>query len=240
MLALILAATIAANPGGADVSDRCAEALAALARAGTVEATSKGNAVNVAGTPLQLRARVEEERQAGPQWVAGIAVQVAVRGNASALVEGAVGVGATRADAVDTAILEWANLAGVALIRAVAVRGRSKEVFSVGRVGVYPGFAGIRGAQGLSWSLASNRQLVTLMAPALSGLAPGQLHGLSVSILVDSKGPVRGECRLDGVASPAAFASAQRYPWPRSKETYMLRQYYVLQPGSKAPPKPGS
>ena len=240
MLALILSALIAAPAGGADLSNRCAETLAALAQAGTVEATSNGSAVNLAGTPLRLNARVEEERQAGPQWVVGIAVQVAVPGNPSPIAEGAVGFGATRAEAIDTAILEWANLAGVALIRAVAVRERSKEIFSVGRVGVYPGFAGVRGTPGIPWALADNRRLVTLMAPVLADLAEGRLHTLSVSMLVDAKGAVRGECRLDGTASPAALASALRYPWPKSKGAYMLRQYFILQPGGKSRPKSGA
>lgn len=168
VIALVLSAMLAAPPGGADLSNRCAEALAALARAGTVEAAASGNTVALAGKPLRLSARVEEERQAGAQWMVGIAVQVAPPGNASALAEGAVGIGPTRAEAIDTAIVEWANLAGVGFIRAVAVRESSKEVFSVGGIGVYPGFAGVRGSPGLSWSLARNTQLVTLMAPALA------------------------------------------------------------------------
>lgn len=236
MIALLLSAMLAAPPAGADLSNRCAEALAALARAGTVEAAASGNTVTLAGKPLRLKALVEEERRAGAQWMVGIVVQVAVPGNASALAEGAVGIGPTRADAVDTAIVEWANLAGVAFIRAIAVRDLSREVFSVGGSGVYPGFAGVRGSPGLSWSLANNKQLVTLLAPALSGLTRGQLHGLSVSILVDEKGTVRGECRVDGAASPAALASARRYPWPRSKGTYMFKQYYLLQPATQRPP----
>ena len=72
---------------------------------------------------------------------------------------------------------------------------------------------------------------MTLMAPALAGLSRGQLHGLSVSILVDDKGAPRGECRVDGAASPAALSSALRYPWPKATGAYMFKQYYVLQPG---------
>jgi hypothetical protein len=231
LIALILSAMLAAPPGGADLSNRCADALAELARAGTVEAAASGNTVNLAGKPLRLNARVEDVRQAGSQWMVGIAVQVAPPGNVSALAEGAVGIGPTREDAIDTAIVEWANLAGVGFIRAIAVRERSKEVFSVGGVGVYPGFAGVRGSPAISWSLARNKQLVTLMAPALAGLSRGQLHGLSVSILVDDKGTVRGECRVDGAASRAALASALRYPWPKATGAYMFKQYYVLQPG---------
>lgn len=239
LVAFVLAATVAASPGGADVSNQCAAALAALARAGTVEATSSAGTVTLAGTPLRLKARIEEERQAGSQWMVGIAVLVATPGKAPALAEGAVGIGATRADAVDAAILEWANLAGVAFIRALAVRERSKEVFAVAGTDVYPGFAGLRGSPGPSWSLESNKKLVTLMAPVLAGLAPGRLHGLSVSVFVDGKGAVRGECLVDGASSPAALASALRYPWPRTSDAYMFRQYYVLQPGKKAPPKSG-
>lgn len=239
LLALVLAAKVAAPPGGADVSSQCAAALAALARAGTVEATSSASTVTLAGTPLRLLARIEEERQAGSQWMVGIAVLVATPGKAPALAEGAVGIGATRAEAVDTAILEWANLAGVAFIRALAVRERSKEVFSVAGTGVYPGFAGLRGSNEPPWTLAKNKELVTLMAPVLAGLAPGRLHGLSVSVLVDGKGAVRGECLVDGAQSPAALALALRYPWPRPKGTYLFRQYYVLQPAKKAPPKAG-
>lgn len=239
MIALILSATIAATPAGADVSNRCAEALVALARAGSVEATASASTVRLAGTPIRLNGRVEEARQAGPQWMVGIAVQAATPGNAAPLVDGAVGAGPTRADAIDAAILEWANLSGVALIRAVAVRERSKEVFAVGGVGVYPGFAGVRGSPGIPWTLAENRRLVTAIAPALGGLSRGPLHGLSISVLVEGKGAVRGECRIDGVVSPAALASALKYPWPRDKGTYMLRQYFVLETGKKAPPKPG-
>jgi hypothetical protein len=231
VIALIFSALLAAPPAGANISNRCADALAALARAGSVEATASGNTVTLAGKPLRLNARVEEERQAGSEWMVGVAVQVATPDNVSALAEGAVGIGDTRAEAVDTAIVEWANLAGVAFIRAIAVRESSKEVFSVGGVGVYPGFAGVRGLPGLSWSLANNKQLVTLMAPALAKLSRGRFHGLSVSILVDEKGAVRGECRVDGASSPAARASALRYPWPKPKGTYMFKQYYLLQTG---------
>ena len=231
MLALILSAMVAAPPGGADLSSRCAFALAELARAGTVEATATAHTVTLAGTPLRLSARVEDERKAGSQWMVGLGVRVAAPGNASALAESSVGIGSTREEAIDGAVQEWAQLAGVAFIRAIAVRERSKEVFSVAGLGVYPGFTGFRGSQELSWSLANNRQLVTLMAPALAGLKRGQLHGLSVSILVESNGTVRGECRVDGSASSSALASALRYPWPRMAGTYMFKQYYVLQTG---------
>ena len=81
----------------------------------------------------------------------GIAVQVAAPGNVSALAEGAVGIGPTRAEAIDTAIVEWAKLAGVGFIRAIAVREAPRRCSRSGGSAstlALPGFADHRGSRG--------------------------------------------------------------------------------------------
>jgi hypothetical protein len=211
-----------------DLSARCAAALAASARNEKLEAATTGSRVTVAGTNLQVDARIEQEEQSGSQWLVAIAVRASV-GNGASLVAGSVGVGTSRGDALDTAIDEWVQLAGVALVRSLVLRERSAERFAVDGAVVYPGATGIRGPAQPPWSKEDHERLLELLLPSVGRLDDGQPHALSLIVVVDPTKAVQGECRWDNTASPSLLDAAMKFPWPRLKTTYMFKQYYVAE-----------
>jgi hypothetical protein len=175
-------------------------------------------------------AKLENQGTAGSQRVAGIGVAVYGPG-AGKLVAGSVGVGASHAEAVETAVAEWVQLAGIAIVRALVLKERSSERYDLGGHIVYPGATGVRGPARPPWSAESQRQLIGRLVPAFKDLNPGELHSVSLAVVVNPGGPIEGECLVNGARSPAVLAAVAAYPWARLKTSYMFKQYYVVEKG---------
>ena len=214
----------------ADLSTRCAGALAASARASNIQATAAGKRVLLSGAELQLDARIEQEQQQGSQWVVGIAVTTSASGNS--LSAASVGVGTSRADALETAIAEWVQLAGVAQVGGLVLKQRSKERLTLGGAVVYPGATGFRGPDHPTWSNEDHSRLLSLLLSSLGNIASDRLHSLSLTLVVDPIGDVQCDCRLDAAASAVMIDAAKKFPWPRLKKSYMFKQYYVAEGAS--------
>jgi Family of unknown function (DUF6348) len=177
---------------------------------------------------LNLQVRIEQEVQQGPQWVVGIAVETGLADGVS-LTAGSVGVGTTRQDAHQTAVTEWRQLAGVAILRGVALKERSGEVIARNGFMLYPGATGIRGAEQPPWSDDQHARLVELITPELMGLSAGRLHDLSLSVGVNPTGEVEGDCRLDGASSQSILDAVKTFSWPKLKTPYIFKRYYLVE-----------
>jgi hypothetical protein len=211
----------------ADLSVRCAVALGASAHQTKIEASVAGSRVTIAGTELILDAKIENETHQGSSWVIGIAVITSGAGNTFSA--GSVGVGTSRADALDTAIAEWAALAGVAIVRALVLKEHADERFVLGGFIVYPGATGFRGPEQPSWSKDDQSQLFGRLMPVMAGLPAQRLHSVSLSVLVEPIGDVQGDCRLDGTISSDVLDDVKKFPWPRLKTSYIFKQYYIVE-----------
>src|SRR5438105_13548657 len=104
-------------PDNTALSARCANALNEIARRAHVTTRSEGATLIANGKRLSISAVRENEARSQDAYLAGIAVTVTVD-QQPGLKFGSVGVGSSPDDAIQTAVDEWAQLAGVAIIRA--------------------------------------------------------------------------------------------------------------------------
>jgi hypothetical protein len=213
-----------------NLSNRCAVSLASLARSSGATPSLEGNRIRINKDELQLSANIEDEGQAQSQYAVGLAVGVSVNGVARPLTVGSVGIGASREEAVETAVSEWAQLAGVALLDALGVRKQGGLTFGAGRFSVHPGLMGIRGSQDVVWSDDSQRRLLDSLGALIRGLesSPSEFHSVSIRLVVEPGGVSGGECRVDGAVSAEALKAVHSFPWPPTTKGYMFKQFYVL------------
>jgi hypothetical protein len=114
----------------------------------------------------------------------------------------------------------------------------------VGRYIVQIGPTGIRGALpgegGKDLSRTDlHRAFLHQLEPALSTLFPstgGQLHALTLTLVLKPHATLEGSCRVDGQKSAALCDSARSFAWPTPATPIMLKQFYVLS-GPRAPGK---
>ena len=215
------------SPG---LSRLCAESLATLAKSSGVTPSIEGNHLRIGKDELRLSAYVESEGRPHSQYALGLAVEVSINGVTQPLTAGAVGIGATREEAAETAVSEWAQLAGVALLDALGVGRQGEPTFSAGRFSIHPGFTGIRGSRDVAWTEDSQRKLLGILNPLIRGLesSPSEFHAISIMLVVEPGGATGGEGRVDGEVSPAALKAAESFPWPPTRNGYMFKQFYVL------------
>jgi hypothetical protein len=232
VLAIVIVVTLIAvsiSRGSSHLSERCVQALVTLAKAAGTIVTSSGDRIWIGGKEVRLKAQIENEGRADASFLAGLRVDVLVNGAPQPLSFGAVGMGKSRDEAVDTAVSEWAMSVGEALLGAFGVKTGTPPQ-DVGPFLVYAGLVGIRGAPGVVPPAEVNGQLLPQLATVIKGLesSPSEFHSISLMLVVKRDGPVGGECRVDGTASPAALAAAQSIPWSWNGADYMFKQSYVL------------
>lgn len=232
VLPAVLASAFQVEPPSSsdELSVRCAAALASLARASGLTVSVRGAAVAFPDGLITLRARVEARQAGQGRALAGVAVESAVDGQIGFTV-GSVGVGRDDADAVETAIQEWSQLVGQALIRAVVTRERSTERYAVGGFFAYPGATGFRGATPPSWSGADHERLLGALRSSLPAAASTLMHALMLTVVVEPGQVPQGEARLNGAISASLWLAAQGFAWPSSRSGYIFKQFYILVPG---------
>jgi Family of unknown function (DUF6348) len=179
---------------------------------------------------VRLRAEIEaaEPSPDNKKYLIGLRINVFVDGVLQPLTFGSVGIGSDRGDAVETAVSDWAMYVGDPLLGALGVK-IGEEPQNVGPFLVYQGLVGIRGSHS-PWSTENNRQLLHRLDTLVKGLehSPGELHSISLMVAVEQSGTPQGECRVDGVISPAALTAVQSFPWSQNGTAYIFKQFYVL------------
>jgi len=213
-----------------DLSQRCVQALSGLANATGNTLSTDGDRMRIGNDELRFGARIENDQRAQGQQFIGLAVDVSINGTLEPLTAGSVGIGATRKEAIETAIDEWAQLAGVALLGAFGIKKPEATALTEGPFSIHRGATGIRSAQDVTWSVESDRQLLDALNPVVLGLksSPSEFHSILIMLVVEAKGITGGECRIDGIVSQAVLKAAQTFRWPTTSGTYLFKQFYVL------------
>ncbi|MEO6391905.1 MAG: DUF6348 family protein [Pyrinomonadaceae bacterium] len=213
-----------------DIARLCAFALSELATWSGGKPSLKGDRVSLGPDELSIQAKIEDEGDAQGKRAVSISVDVSANGAFLPVTAVSVGVGADQKDAIETAVSEWAQLVGVALLDAFGLHGQGGPSIPAGGFTVHSGMAGIRGAGEFAWSIADRKQLVDHLTPLFieGEAAPDEFHSLSLLLVVKPGGVADGECRIDGAVSEAALITAREFPWPTTAHSYMFKQFYVL------------
>ncbi len=229
LLAIVSRSQTRPTPQGPDLSERCARVLTAMAKSmptrGSV--SYSGAQVSVGGRQVRLSARIENRERAENKFLVGLVVNLFVDGVFQPLTVGSVGVADTEEKAEDTALQEWAQLVGVALVATLGSNGDTGLPFD--GFFAYPGLTGIRGSQ-VAWSEHIARDLLGHLETLVPNLrsSGGELHSISIMAIVKQGGVVGGECRVDGVISPKALTAIRSFPWPLTQAHYVFKQFYIL------------
>lgn len=237
------AATANPEPAAPAADDTTTEALSwraaailsgALRGAGArVELADGGRTLKFDGHTLAAAVTIEKIVEEQGNVLAGIGIAVRVDGAENpALFAGGVGVGDTRAGAIETALQEWAMQTGGPIVQALRGPSSRRAPITVGAWDVHAGPTGIRGEKpegatfDEAWQTSFLAHIDAVVRASFSG--PG-LHAMTLTIVVDGVGN-RGECRVDGVVSPQLCERARSHAWPVGKDAYMFKQFYVLAP----------
>jgi hypothetical protein len=210
-----------------DLSERCVRALARVAKSAGGFTLSEDQ-IKIGDADVRLRAQIEHEESADTKFLIGIFVDVYVNGVLQPLTAGQVGVGSDRDDAIETAVSEWAMLVGQPLLGALGAK-ISQQPEDIGGFFVYHGFAGIRGPRTVTWPEEKQTRLVHRLESFIQGLEHyrGDLHSISLLVVVAGDGTTQGECRVDGAISPNLLKMVQSFPWAQDG-VYMFKQFYAL------------
>ena len=227
LMAIAIATTMPSCSRDGDLAPQFATALAASSLAEDLKAETSGNLVTVAGTPFRVVARTEREERSGSEWIVGIAVTASIEGGPS-FTAGSLGIGASRAEAVEAAANEWAQLTGLALIRGLVLKALYADRLVLNGVAAYQGTTGIRGPVQPTWSKEDAARLLQLVLPSVP--ADGQPHLLSVAVAVEAAKEVNGECRVDATVSPGMLEAVKLFSWDRLDTPYIFKQYYLVTP----------
>jgi len=211
------------------LSERCVQSLASVAKGAGASLTHAGDRIQIGSREVRLAAQIENEERANAKVIlVGLRVDVLVGGVLQPFTFGTVGVGSSQDDAIATAVFDWSQYVGLALIGALGVTsGDSPQ--SIGPFYVYRGLTGIKGA-GAVWSAEKDLQLLHRLEPLIQGLdrSSGEFHSISLMLAVRPNGTLEGECRVDGVISPAALTAIQSFPWGQNGAEYMFKQFYAI------------
>jgi hypothetical protein len=219
---------IAARVMSEDLSRRCAEMVATLARASGVDVSASGAAVRIGRGTITFRARIEARQPGQGRMLVGVAIESAIDGHPGFEV-GCVGIGQDEDGAVQTAIQEWSQLVGHALLGAVVTREQSTR-FAVGGYLAYAGASGFRGQAPPGWSAADHTRLLAAFQKALPAPIAGVMHAIVMTVVVEPGQMPQGEVRIDREISPSLWLVAQNFDWPASLSGYMFKQFYILVP----------
>lgn len=217
---------------GSDLSPLCAAALAALAREAGADPTAHGGRVRIGRDEVHLLTHIENEVEADGKHFIGMAVGAVINGVSRPLTVGSVGIGLTREEAVETAVFEWVQLVGTALLSALGVPMYKMKRLSAGAFFAYPGRPGVRGVEPGGWPPEHLRQLLDRLIAVIDrlGAASDEFRVISIAVAIEKGSVQRGECTVDGRPSQEALAAMKAIEWPRTDDGYMFKQVFVLRP----------
>lgn len=212
-----------------DLSEQCAQALVRVGTPAGASLAASGNRIRIGSKVVRLRAHIENDERADTKSLIGLRVDVFVDEVLQPLTYGSLGIGNDREDAISTAVSEWAMAVGEALLGGLGVKIAEKPE-PIGPFLVYQGPAGIRGSDRVTWSAENDKRLLRHLRAFVQGLehTPGELHSISLMVLVTSDGVSEGECRVDGEISSSLLKAVQSFPWDQGAVKFVFKQFYVV------------
>jgi len=147
---------------------------------------------------------------------------------------GAIGIGESREDATNRAVVEWYMTAGQPIFAAI---GEQVPQTSLGELAIYPGLMGGRGERPEGWldgTPEMNQRIFGVLKEFI--LSKKMLMSVDLKILVEGD-VVKGQCLIDGKESALAFNAIRKLTWPKANASYMFKQSYIIAPNFKVDPE---
>jgi Family of unknown function (DUF6348) len=237
-------ATAITDPDSAWLASRAAGSLARTFRAVGLDATEEGPIVVVASRKIGVAARVSNRGKRENDHLLAADFDISMDGTRiPTFGAGAVGVGETPDDARKTAAAEWAAQYGAPIGFAMATRLGAKgppqgtdplrplyaKVEIAGQA-LFHGPPGLRGNGNLGSATSDEfvGRVGAVVVPILHQTAPiTEYRSANVQVVVENSTVRSGECRVDGVVSPALLQAVSKLPWPEGSPGYMFKLFFV-------------
>ena len=183
--------------------------------------------IKVADRFLEVKIHTEPSTKVDDLWFAGIRVDVYVDGEfVPELTAGSLGGGDdTASEAQATAISDWVNLTGVAVLRALA-RVHGHDDILRGWT-AYTGHTGFRGQQPSDWDQHAYDIHVLLLKSLERYLQTENRYAFFLQLRVNGSAVTSGEVRANARVSEEALRSLESITYPEGD--YLLKKFYVLE-----------
>lgn len=158
----------------------------------------------------------------------------------------AVGYGPTPEASTTTAITEWQDRCGTAIVDALVDSGQSSALgernlksellrLTVGNHRAYPGKTLMKG-QLEGGPTGNHPMLLSFIEPALGSIASDTPHFLQIELTMSGAMASEARCLIDGEESVDLCKAARDYPWPKGDPKYVVKQTYALTPAPQGKP----
>ncbi|MEL7025013.1 MAG: hypothetical protein AAGL69_14860 [Pseudomonadota bacterium] len=196
---------------------------------GVMSSKYSSDTVQVADQELSVNVVIEflEKQDEDKRYHCGVRVELAVNGLARPeLTVGGLGLGEDEADAVSTAIIEWVNLHGGAVVRWLARAEGRTDILET--AAVYLGRTGFRDSSPSAWedtALQTHRAVLTAVWPHCSINTRSPI-AIDVIVSVHDTEAEHAIVRIDADPSPAAARAVAALSFPAGR--YLLKQFYLV------------
>jgi len=186
-----------------------------------------GNEILLGDTSITVKVEVEQEGEKEGQQIVAAKFTTLIKTPAEhSIVLGSVGVDTSREAAMETCITEWGGMFVISLAHAL-----NNKWTSLAGMQVHPGLMGIRGdfpeSAFDSTHGTIDERVVKQIKPLLKGVK-NELIAVQILLVVDEKGKVQGQCRLNNEESPALLEKMMQLQWPAGTGGYMYKQFYLI------------
>ena len=96
---------------------------------------------------------------------------------------------------------------------------------------VFPGLMGIRGdLPGSTWLRGDDNMTKKIISKIGNRIHPktDEITSININVMVNNKGTIDGECRLNNQDSEALLSDLKQLDWPPSEKGFLFKQFYLV------------
>jgi hypothetical protein len=187
-----------------------------------------GKQIIIGDSSISLKVTTEFNGQKEGSWIYAAAFSTLCHfGKDEKITIGSLGIGSSAREAQDICIQEWFATFGTAFDNMLQDSG--KIVLSDKKV--FPGLMGIRGnLPENTWLRGDDNMTKTIMSKIGSRIhpEPNKMISIAINIMVNNKGSIDGECRLNNQVSEELLSDLKQLNWPASEKGFLFKQFYLV------------
>jgi len=177
---------------------------------------------------ITLKVTTEFNGQKEGSWIYAAAFSTLCHfGKDEKITIGSLGIGSSAREAQDICIQEWFATFGTALINML----QNSEAIALSDKKIFPGLMGIRGnLPENTWLRGDDNMTKTIMSKIGNKIhpEPNKIISIAINIMVNNKGSIDGECRLNNQVSEELLSNLKQLKWPASEKGFLFKQFYII------------
>ena len=187
-----------------------------------------GKQIAIGDSTITLKTTTEFNGQKAGNWFYAASFSTLYNfGQAENITIGSIGIGTSANEAQEVCIQEWSATFGTAFTN--MLQDSSGIVLS--NIKIFPGLLGIRGnLPANTWLKGDDTMTKKIISKISSGIHPktNGITAIDIHIMINSKGVIDGECRLNSQISKILLDSLKLLDWPSSEKGFLFKQFYLI------------